>query len=86
MKKERTLLFVGIWVALLPHLGFPESWRKILFLLTGLFIVFISYVMYRRKVKERMKLFENTPNNVMNSFAESSPQAEKVVENQTLEQ
>ena len=74
MKKERTLFFVGIWVALLPHLGFPDTFRKILFLLTGLFIIFISYVMYKRKVKERN--LQDTPNDVMNSFTESSPKLE----------
>lgn len=73
MKKERTLLFIGIWVALLPHLGFPENWRKILFLITGLFIVFIAYVMYKRKRKHQIAL-EKTPNDVMSTFSESIPE------------
>lgn len=81
MKKERTLLFTGLWVAVLPHLGFPESWRKILFLITGLFIIFISHVMYRRKVKERIQSLSDAPNNMMNTFVESMPDEIEVDEN-----
>lgn len=79
MKKERTLLFIGIWVALLPHLGFPNNMRKILFLLTGLFIIFIAYVMYKRKIQERIEMSKQGQNSVMNAFSESSP-AEDVIE------
>lgn len=74
MKKERTLLFVGIWVSLLPNLGFPENIRKFLFLLTGLFIIFIAYVMYRRKIEGRIKMSKQDQNHIMNSFVESSPE------------
>ncbi|MEI7688761.1 MAG: hypothetical protein WCI91_01095 [Candidatus Nomurabacteria bacterium] len=46
MRKERTLLILGIFVALLPYMGFYESWRKILFMILGLSIVYISYLFY----------------------------------------
>jgi len=46
MRKERTLFIVGIWVMILPYLGFPESWRKILFLITGIGLVYLGYLFY----------------------------------------
>ncbi len=83
MKKERTLLFVGVWVALLPHLGFPDFFRKILFLITGLFIIFVSYVMYKRKIKERIS--QDTPNDIMHSFTESLPEQDIVDNTKNIE-
>jgi hypothetical protein len=46
MRKEKTLLIIGLWVAVLSFLGFPETWRKILFLLTGLGIMYLGYCIY----------------------------------------
>ena len=63
MRKERALLFIGIWVAILPQLGFFESWRTVLFILTGVSIVYIAYLFYREakirigKEENRIKSF-----------------------------
>lgn len=46
MRKERTLFIVGIWIAILPFLGFFESWRKILFIITGLSLIYLAYLFY----------------------------------------
>lgn len=46
MRKERTLFIMGFWVALLPFLGFPNSWRKILFIITGLLLIYLAYLFY----------------------------------------
>jgi hypothetical protein len=54
MRKEKTLLIIGLWVAVLSFLGFPETWRKILFLLTGLAIMYLGYLFYL-EVKVRLK-------------------------------
>lgn len=53
MRKEKTLFIVGIWVAILHFLGFPSNWRKILFLITGLAIMYLAYLFYL-EVKERL--------------------------------
>jgi hypothetical protein len=56
MRKEKTLFIIGLWVIILPFLGFPNSWRKVLFLITGLAVMYISYLFYleykKRFVKE----------------------------------
>ncbi len=58
MRKERTLFIMGIWVAILPYLGFYESWRKILFFITGLGLVYLSYLFYT-EAKNRLGKDEN---------------------------
>jgi len=52
MKKARTFLIIGIWVAILPYLGFPYSWKQTLFALTGLLIMYIAYFMYKKAKAE----------------------------------
>ncbi len=47
MYKARILLILGIWIALLPYLGFPYSWKNILFTLSGLGLIYLSYVLYK---------------------------------------
>lgn len=46
MRKEKTLLIIGLWVALLPFSGFPDTFRKILFVLTGLALMYLAYLFY----------------------------------------
>lgn len=46
MRKERTLFFIGIWVAILPYLGFFESWRRVLYIITGVGLVYLAYLFY----------------------------------------
>jgi len=53
MRKEKTLLIIGLWVIILPFLGFPNSWRKVLFFITGLAIIYIAYLFYL-EVKVRL--------------------------------
>jgi len=47
MYKARILLILGIWIALLPYLGFPYSWKNILFTLSCLGLIYLSYVLYK---------------------------------------
>lgn len=70
MKKERTLFFIGLWVAILPYLGFPTSFRKILFVITGLVIIYFSY-MLRKKAKEEAQAMEKEDNSKMNTFVDN---------------
>jgi hypothetical protein len=53
MRKEKTLFIIGLWVALLSFLGFPVFIKKILFLLTGIAIMYLAYLFYL-EVKVRL--------------------------------
>ena len=58
MRKERMLFIVGIWVAVLPFLGFPLSWKKIFFLITGCLIVLVASLFYNQ-AKARLSKNDN---------------------------
>lgn len=42
--KERTVIILGLLVAILPFLGFPNSWRTPLFALLGLLISVLAFL------------------------------------------
>ena len=65
MRKARILLFLGIWVAVLPHLGFPSLWKDILFLLSGIALVYLSYILYAdyKKTMKKEVGFDNFAEN-----------------------
>lgn len=54
MRKEKTLLIIGVWVMILPFLGFTSTWRQALFLITGLAIIYLAYLFYL-EYKRRMR-------------------------------
>lgn len=58
MRKERTLFIIGVWVAILPYLGFFESWRKVLFVITGIALIYLAYLFYT-EAKNRLSKDEN---------------------------
>ena len=67
MQIARLLLFLGIWVAVLPYLGFPVFIKNILFLLTGAFFVYLSLLLYKehnnKKRKHGKRIFDSFSEN-----------------------
>lgn len=49
MSLDALIMFSGALVALLPFLGFPNSWDAIIFLTIGLFIVCLGVIVRRRR-------------------------------------
>lgn len=51
--KNRTILILGIFVALMPFLGFPYPFEEVLYVLAGLAIATLSYLLahYRRNAR-----------------------------------
>lgn len=43
MSKRQILGAIGIWVIILPFLGFPSSWKTVLLVLTGMGICALAY-------------------------------------------
>ncbi len=57
-----TLLIVGVWLAVLPYLGFPYSWKDVLTTLSGLVLIYVSFALYKDyKIKKshREETFDN---------------------------
>lgn len=63
MRRERILLILGIWVAVLPYLGFPYSWKNVLFTLSGFVFIYFSYQMYKENKKITPTSSENFSQN-----------------------
>lgn len=51
MNKSKKFLALGIWITILPFLGFPITIKNILFVLTGLSVMYVSYGMYLENKK-----------------------------------
>ena len=76
MKKARTFLILGIWIAVLPYLGFPLVFKNVLFTLSGLVLMYLSYLIYK---KEKTTTNTATPANFDNflenkEFTQEKPQ------------
>ena len=65
MNKPRNFLTIGVWIVILPFLGFPITIKNILFVLTGLLIMYLSYGMYleSKKANKEKKSFDNFSEN-----------------------
>jgi hypothetical protein len=65
MSKIKIIFGLGVWVAILPYLGFPYSLKNILFSITGLGIIYLCYLSYKDlKVGEtKEKTFDNFSEN-----------------------
>jgi len=66
MRKEKTLFILGLWIMIVPFLGFPNSFRKALFVLTGFSIVYLSYLFYLETKQRLSKIIEQPKNFVDN--------------------
>ena len=45
MSKETWVIILGIAIAVMPYLGFPSSWKTVLFVLLGLTLVLIGFLL-----------------------------------------
>ena len=53
MQKINTILALGVLVILLPFLGFPQSWDNFFYVISGLVIVSMAYLL---KVNRKQKV------------------------------
>ena len=53
MTLDALIIFAGSFVAVLPFLGFPSSWDRVLFLLAGIFVIGLGIALRRRGYPEK---------------------------------
>ena len=70
MSKTRILFILGVWVAVLPYLGFPTIWKNILFTLSGLGLALGSYMIRKDAQRGEGGNFDNFSEN--GDFAENT--------------
>ena len=75
MNKLKTILILGIWVAILPYLGFPYIIKNVLLSLSGLAILYLGYLL-RRELKEAN--IQGAEDDVFDNFSENGEFVEKV--------
>jgi len=65
MHRARALLLFGIWVAILPYLGFPYFWKNVLFTISGLGLVYFACILYKEHKRREsiQKTFDNFSEN-----------------------
>ena len=90
MRKARILLFLGTWIAVLPYLGFPYSWKDTLSFITGIVLICLSYALYRdyKTEENQKKTFDNFRENdeFNNKIIDEQPEnKEPEIENPALE-
>jgi len=68
MKKEKLLFILGLFVAILSFLGFPRTVKSILFVLTGLGIIYLAYIFYKKEKGESA-----VDSNHMHTFIDNVP-------------
>lgn len=62
-KKNWVISVLGLWLILLGLLGFPSSVQKILTIITGLIIAFISFRKGTNETIAELEKSKNTGNN-----------------------
>jgi hypothetical protein len=65
MRKARILLVLGVWMAILPFLGFPFSWKDVLTTLTGLGLIYLGYLIFLdyKKGEHKKETFDSFKEN-----------------------
>jgi divalent metal cation (Fe/Co/Zn/Cd) transporter len=66
MSRQQWLSIVGVWVMVFLFLGFPAAWDKIIALVTGLLVIFISFKMSSRNIHKNSEsaYIENGGNDI----------------------
>jgi hypothetical protein len=76
MSKVKIIFALGVWIAVLPYLGFPYSLKNTLFSITGLGLIYIGYVLYQnyKAGESKEKKFDNFSEN--SNFIENEAKPE----------
>jgi len=61
MSRQQWLSILGVWVMIFSFLGFSQTWKEIIGIITGLLIIFISF---KIRSINKMHLSRNDSNNV----------------------
>ena len=66
MTLDSLIMLCGVFVAILPFLGFPNSWDSVIFAILGVLVVALGIVVRRRSprrsTEERNSVFEESEN------------------------
>ena len=75
MSKEMGVIALGLFVAVVPYLGIPGSWKTIIFVVAGLLVAFIGFLMRGETLSQsstRMRKAPRARSNESRPFVESA--------------
>ena len=75
MTKEMWIIVLGIVVALVPFLGFPGSWKTVIFVLVGLAIAVLAFIIRLRRMTQ-MRNALSTKGRQTDSYVENDIRVE----------
>ncbi len=52
--KNRLILILGIWIALIPFLGFPSSYKSFFVVASGIAVAVVSFLHARDRYRAQM--------------------------------
>ena len=76
MTIDTLIMLAGAFVAIMPFLGFPNSWDTVLYFFAGIFVIALGIIVRRRGLGDRSGRITSRPMNG-NTFTESSPTHEE---------
>lgn len=51
MKKETLIILIGFALVLLPSLGIPDEWKKVVTVIVGVLLLLLGYLLIRDKFR-----------------------------------
>ncbi len=61
MSKEMAVIAFGVWVAVIPYLGIPGSWRTAILVLTGIALMSLGFFLRAEVLSRGMKRGRHHP-------------------------
>ncbi len=59
MRKEMLIILLGIWVAVMPYIGIPASWRTIGTVAAGVLIILVGLLLRGEAISGRDRRHKN---------------------------
>ncbi|MEK7581915.1 MAG: hypothetical protein AAB488_01130 [Patescibacteria group bacterium] len=72
MSKRKTILWLGLLVAILPFLGFPSAWKPVIYFISGLLIAVNSYQLSKHKMMRSRRAERKHRENIAMPVGENS--------------
>ena len=71
MTKDLIIMALGALVALVPFLGFPSSWDRVILIVSGVFIIGLTFLLRHDLVSHITRIEENRPERKGDTFVEN---------------
>lgn len=79
MTLDALIMLIGAIVAVLPFLGFPNSWDSVLYFLLGVIIIGLGIVVRRRDSHHMDSMMRTPAPQPKQTFVEAAPPVDSIV-------